>query len=121
APDLVYRVTGPRFPALVQAGAPRRLAAAALDRARPDSIAERPGARHGAVPLGRAQPEERGRVLHDRPAALPASHARDRAGMSRLALLFAILAAPATFAAVTYSFDWYCSGCSKLGMGSNGR
>jgi hypothetical protein len=24
-------------------------------------------------------------------------------------------------AAVTYSFDWYCSGCAKIGMGSNGR
>jgi hypothetical protein len=41
--------------------------------------------------------------------------------MSRLVLLFATLVAPATFAAVTYSFDWYCSGCAKLGMGSNGR
>ena len=41
--------------------------------------------------------------------------------MSRLVLLLATLVAPATFAAVTYSFEWYCSGCSKLGMGSNGR
>jgi len=24
-------------------------------------------------------------------------------------------------AAVTYSFDWYCSGCAKIGLGSNGR
>jgi hypothetical protein len=24
-------------------------------------------------------------------------------------------------AAVTYSFDWTCSGCAKIGMGSNGR
>src|SRR5437879_11582825 len=24
-------------------------------------------------------------------------------------------------AAVTYYFDWYCSGCAKLGKGSNGR
>ena len=24
-------------------------------------------------------------------------------------------------AAVTYSFDWTCSGCGKIGMGSNGR
>ena len=24
-------------------------------------------------------------------------------------------------AAVIYSFDWYCSGCAKIGMGSNGR
>jgi hypothetical protein len=24
-------------------------------------------------------------------------------------------------AAVTYSFDWICSGCAKIGMGSNGR
>ncbi len=24
-------------------------------------------------------------------------------------------------AAVTYSFDWYCSGCAKIGMGSNGK
>jgi hypothetical protein len=27
----------------------------------------------------------------------------------------------AALASVTYSFDWYCSGCAKLGMGSNGR
>jgi hypothetical protein len=26
-----------------------------------------------------------------------------------------------TRAAVTYSFDWYCSSCAKLGMGSNGK
>jgi hypothetical protein len=26
-----------------------------------------------------------------------------------------------TRAAVTYSFDWYCSGCAKIGMGSNGK
>ncbi len=24
-------------------------------------------------------------------------------------------------AAVTYSFDWTCSGCAKIGMGSSGR
>jgi len=43
-----------------------------------------------------------------------------------LSVFFAsqVLAALATgraFAAITYSFDWYCSGCAKLGMGSNGR
>ena len=26
-----------------------------------------------------------------------------------------------TRAAVTHSFDWYCSSCAKLGMGSNGK
>jgi len=40
--------------------------------------------------------------------------------MRVLVLVFALLPA-AGFAAVTYSFDWYCSGCSKLGMGSNGK
>jgi hypothetical protein len=25
------------------------------------------------------------------------------------------------FAAVSYSFDWYCSGCARLGVASNGR
>ena len=35
--------------------------------------------------------------------------------------LCAVLIPAASFAGVTYSFDWYCSGCSKLGMGSNGR
>jgi hypothetical protein len=48
-----------------------------------------------------------------------------RHALKRL-LALAIAAAPALFstgasAAVTYSFDWYCSNCSKLGMGSNGR
>ena len=37
------------------------------------------------------------------------------------ALVCAALLPTASIAAVTYSFDWYCSGCSKLGMGSNGR
>jgi hypothetical protein len=36
-------------------------------------------------------------------------------------LLCAALIPAASIAAVTYSFDWYCSGCSKLGIGSNGR
>jgi hypothetical protein len=27
----------------------------------------------------------------------------------------------AAHGAVTYSFDWYCSGCAKIGVGSNGR
>jgi len=38
-----------------------------------------------------------------------------------VALVCALIFPAAAFAAVTYSFDWYCSGCSKLGMGSNGR
>jgi len=33
----------------------------------------------------------------------------------------AAIISTAALSAVTYSFDWYCSGCSKLGMGSNGR
>jgi hypothetical protein len=38
-----------------------------------------------------------------------------------IALIFAALTPAGTLAAVTYSFDWYCSGCAKLGVGSNGR
>lgn len=41
--------------------------------------------------------------------------------MRIVALLCAALIPAGAFAAVTYSFDWYCSGCAKLGMGSNGR
>ena len=41
--------------------------------------------------------------------------------MRAIVLLAAALVPAATFAAVTYSFDWYCSGCTKLGMGTNGR
>jgi hypothetical protein len=37
-----------------------------------------------------------------------------------LAVLAATISASA-LSAVTYSFDWTCSGCSKLGIGSNGR
>jgi hypothetical protein len=36
-------------------------------------------------------------------------------------LLCAALIPAGALAAVSYSFDWYCSGCAKLGMGSNGR
>jgi len=38
-----------------------------------------------------------------------------------LAFMCAVLSSGGAFAAVSYSFDWYCSGCAKLGMGSNGR
>lgn len=41
--------------------------------------------------------------------------------MRIMALLCAALIPAGAFAAVTYSFDWYCSGCAKLGMASNGR
>jgi hypothetical protein len=41
--------------------------------------------------------------------------------MRLLVLLLAALIPAASPASVTYSFDWYCSGCAKLGMGSNGR
>lgn len=41
--------------------------------------------------------------------------------MRIVALLCAALIPAGAIAAVTYSFDWYCSGCAKLGMGSNGR
>src|SRR6267142_1972712 len=45
-----------------------------------------------------------------------------RRGTVRLAALVCVAVLPAgTLAAVTYSFDWYCSGCAKLGVGSNGR
>ncbi len=47
----------------------------------------------------------------------------DIEALRRALLLFAaaaLLPAPAR-AAVTYSFDWYCSGCAKIGMGSNGK
>lgn len=36
-------------------------------------------------------------------------------------MLVCALGPAAGFAAVTYSFDWYCTSCSKLGLGSNGR
>jgi hypothetical protein len=36
-------------------------------------------------------------------------------------LICAALIPAATLAAVTYSFDWYCSGCARLGMATNGR
>src|SRR5262249_27550044 len=38
-----------------------------------------------------------------------------------LSLVLAALMPAVSVAEVTYSFDWYCSGCAKLGMGSNGR
>jgi hypothetical protein len=41
--------------------------------------------------------------------------------MRPLVLLLAALGPATTLASVTYSFDWYCSGCARLGMGSNGR
>jgi hypothetical protein len=36
-------------------------------------------------------------------------------------LVCAALIPAAALAAVTYSFDWYCPGCAKLGMATNGR
>ena len=36
-------------------------------------------------------------------------------------LACALLPSAGARAAVTYYFDWYCSGCAKLGKGSNGR
>ena len=41
--------------------------------------------------------------------------------MRIIASLCSALFSLGAFASATYSFDWYCSGCSKLGMGSNGR
>ena len=38
-----------------------------------------------------------------------------------IVLACALLLPAGTRAAVTYSFDWYCSGCAKIGMGSNGK
>jgi len=38
-----------------------------------------------------------------------------------IVLACALLLPSGARAAVTYSFDWYCSGCAKIGMGSNGR
>jgi hypothetical protein len=38
-----------------------------------------------------------------------------------IALIFAALIPAGALASVTYFFDWYCSGCAKLGMGGNGR
>jgi len=38
-----------------------------------------------------------------------------------IVLAFALLFPAGARTAVTYSFDWYCSGCAKIGMGSNGR
>jgi hypothetical protein len=40
----------------------------------------------------------------------------------RIVVLFCAALIPAAgLAAVTYSFDWYCSNCTKLGVGSNGK
>jgi len=39
----------------------------------------------------------------------------------RLPALVCALIPATALAAVTYSFDWYCSNCTKLGVGSNGR
>lgn len=36
-------------------------------------------------------------------------------------VLCAALVPTSVLAAVTYSFDWYCPGCAKLGMATNGR
>src|SRR5882672_6694199 len=119
--NLVHRIAGPRFAALVQARTSRRRAAPAFDGPRADPFSEGPCAWHSDVPLGRAQSEERGRVLHDGQATLPAADASSRRGMRPLVLLLAALIPAASLASVTYSFDWYCSGCAKLGMGSNGR
>ena len=41
--------------------------------------------------------------------------------MRLIAILCAALLPAAALAAVSYTFDWYCSNCAKLGMGSNGR
>jgi hypothetical protein len=41
--------------------------------------------------------------------------------MRIVTLVCTALIPAASLAAVTYSFDWYCSGCAKLGMGSSGR
>ena len=41
--------------------------------------------------------------------------------MRIVAFACAALIPAASLAAVTYSFDWYCPGCAKLGMGTNGR
>jgi hypothetical protein len=38
-----------------------------------------------------------------------------------IVLACALLPTAFAQAAVTYYFDWYCSGCAKIGMGSNGR
>jgi len=38
-----------------------------------------------------------------------------------IVLAFALLLPAGARAAVTYSFDWYCSSCAKIGMGSSGR
>ena len=41
--------------------------------------------------------------------------------MRIVAFACAALIPAASLAAVTYSFDWYCTGCTRLGMGTNGR
>ncbi|HMH16768.1 MAG TPA: hypothetical protein VK572_01345 [Burkholderiales bacterium] len=42
--------------------------------------------------------------------------------MNRAIVLFcALLLSVSARAAVTYYFDWYCSGCTNIGMGGNGR
>ena len=41
--------------------------------------------------------------------------------MKIIALVCAALIPAGCLAAVTYSFDWYCSGCAKIGVASNGR
>jgi hypothetical protein len=38
-----------------------------------------------------------------------------------LSVVFASQLPAAGVAAITYSFDWYCPGCAKIGLGGNGR
>jgi len=38
-----------------------------------------------------------------------------------IALICAAVFPAGAFAALSYSFDWYCSGCARLGVASNGR
>jgi hypothetical protein len=41
--------------------------------------------------------------------------------MRIVSLICGALIPAVSLAAITYSFDWYCSGCAKIGMASNGR
>src|SRR2546428_11883306 len=51
----------------------------------------------------------------------PKNNLRSASGSVLIVLTCALLLPASARAAVTYYFDWYCSGCAKLGKGSNGR
>ena len=51
----------------------------------------------------------------------PKNNLRSASRSVLIVLACALLPSAGARAAVTYYFDWYCSGCAKLGKGNNGR